>query len=281
MENSNGSMVAMSSNDAMGWVFLAILLIVVVAGAWFWLKTRNKPKPYRPKQAEAQPKIANPAPEIPEIKAKFDEIPARLALLQQNNLESVRALHYISVEAETFASLVASVGRKVAGLLAQQRALSKIVDEVTQFSLKEEDDMADFARWIRVSAHAAEINNGWPQLVSVPPTSDYAEAWKRIAWTAQNQHGLIVTAIKGYDNLGMMLSAGYASTQAELNQLEQRLSLAEAQVPILKIKQSLLKVEQTMGILVPKHGLTSQLLNGGTVLEIPQQTYKMLEEVHV
>lgn len=270
---------AMSSNDAIGWVFLAVALILTAVGAWFLFKKWNKTKPYRPKQSETQPKKATSTPEIPEIKAKFDEIPARLALLHKNNLESVRALHQISTEADTLASLVAGVGRKVAALLAKQRALSKIVDEITQFSFIEEDDMADFARWIRISGFAAEAGSSWPNIVAIPATPDYREAWKQVAWSAQNHYGSINESIQGYNNLGMMLSAGHTSTLAELNRLEQRLSLAEAQVPILKIKQSLFKVEQTMGILVPSHGLTAQILDGSTVLQIPQGTYKMLEQV--
>ena len=74
-----------------------------------------------------------------------------------------------------------------------------------------------------------------------------------------------------------MLAVGHASTMSELSQLERRLSMTEAQIPILKIRQHLLTVEKTMGILAPKHGLTAQILDESQVLPIPQETFKMLE----
>lgn len=278
MENSKSSTAIMTSNDALGWIFLAILLILVVAGVYFWFKRRTKIKPHRSKQVEKRSEKPKISSEVPELNARFEEIPARLALLQQNNLNTVANLAKISDELEVLSQLIAALGRKVASIKAQNRVLEQISIEITNFSYDPEKDMEDFARWLRIASLAAEVGASWSNMVAIPPGIDWKESWQRIAWSAQSHCGTLRDAINGYNNLGMMLSSGYVSTNRELSELERRLTMTEAQIPIFKIRQSLLSIEKTMGILAPQHGFTSQLLDGGTVLEIPQQTYKMLEQ---
>lgn len=285
MNPSNGHLSFSVSQESFGWLVALVSIILIAMGVVWWLKIQQKHQlrrkwakedANRVKKRAAEDKAMSNAAQnsgpakkyaglsenLPVIQTKLDQIPAQLANLRENNANTVAQLILIADELVILAQIIRATAQKMVQLKGINRALIEMQEEIASLSFAEEEDMADFRRWIRINHLAGKAGPDWGARVSIPLGSDWASAWRVVAFSASQYSGTLETTLTGYDNLQLILSASYTNLRQQMDEVEVRLFLTQAAEPILSIKQSMLTIEQSMSLFAPKHGYMYQIVSG-------------------